>query len=314
MQWMFYDDGASSDCPDRVIKMQSFFGSSRFFAICRFSFLVLTGMIATLGGQPRCEAWHPESQFMVLESAQKPKSFDHSPWDRLLKMYVVRGMVDYDKFAQSSEFNDYLAALGRTDPTSLSRDDELAFWINGYNAYTIRLINSHQERQSIRNINRTLGFVKAYGPWREKLAVVGGHAYGLDEIEQDIIRPKFKEPRIHFALVCAAMGCPPLRSEAYVGERLGAQMDEQGRIFLLESPAKNRVDVATRTVYVSPVFIGFHDYIKDFGGSKAAVAKFIARYYPDGPPKKILESGDFKMVQTEYDWTLNSQENARKKP
>jgi hypothetical protein len=229
-------------------------------------------------------------------------------------LHVKRGIVDYDAFARTSEFSAYLGALGRTDPAALGREDQLAFWINSYNAYTIQLLIAHHERQSIRNINKSFGFVKAYGPWKEKLAIVGGHAYGLDEIEQDIIRPRFHEPRIHFALVCAAMGCPPLRSEAYVGDRLGSQLDEQARIFLLESPAKNRVDVATRTLYVSPVFVSFHDYIKDFGGSNRAVGQFIAHYYPDGPAKRLLETGDFKTIQTEYDWTLNSKENARSKP
>lgn len=286
-------------------------------ALRRISLIVGASIVAMLGevvASPGAALLHPGSELMIQESTQKPKSFDHAVWDGLLKMHVVGGMVDYDRFAQSPEFNKYLASLAHTDPSGLSRNDELAFWINAYNGYTIRLITSHQERQSIRNINQSFGFVKAYGPWKEKLAVVGGHAYGLDEIEQKIIRPRFSEPRIHFALVCAAMGCPPLRSEAYVGERIGAQLDDQGRIFLLESPAKNRVDVSTGTVYVSPVFIGFRDYIKDFGGSKATVGKFIARYYPDGPGKQLLERGDFKMVQTEYDWTLNSQENARKKP
>jgi len=202
-------------------------------------------------------------------------------------------------------------SLASYDPARLPERDQLAFWINAYNAYTIRLINKHGERESIRNINKTFGVVKAYGPWKEKLARVGGRAYGLDEIEQNIIRPRFREPRIHFALVCAAMGCPPLRSEAYVGSRLDEQLDDQARTFLVASPAKNRVDVANRTLHVSPIFISFRDYIQDFGGSQAAVGRFIARYLPDGPGRQLLLSGAFKVVETEYDWTLNSQEKAR---
>lgn len=243
----------------------------------------------------------------------RPSTFDHAPFDMLLHAHVVNGMVAYDAFAASDEFRAYLTSLARTDPTGLARDDQLAFWINAYNAYTIQLINVHHERESIRNINKSFGFVKAYGPWKEKLATVGGHAYGLDEIEQDIIRPRFHEPRIHFALVCAAMGCPPLRSEAYRGDKLGAQLDDQARIFLLESPQKNRVDVSTRTVYLSPIFVGFRDYIKDFGGSERAVGQFIARYYPEVPERHLLESGDFTVKQTNYDWTLNSQGNARRR-
>lgn len=241
-------------------------------------------------------------------------SFDHTLLDALLKAHVANGMVDYDAFARAPEFESYLGALAQADPASLPRDEQLAFWINAYNAYTIRLIASHRERHSIRNINKTLGFVKAYGPWKEKLAVVGAHAYGLDEIEQEIIRPRYHEPRIHFALVCAAMGCPPLRSEAYAGDHLGEQLEAQGRLFLIESPAKNRVDVSKRIVYVSPILVAFRDYIKDFGGTERAVGKFIARYYPEGASKQLLESGDFTMKQTNYDWTLNSQANARKQP
>jgi hypothetical protein len=240
-------------------------------------------------------------------------SFDHAPFDRLLHRYVVDGMVDYDGFQRDTAFGTYLASLAAFDPASLPRADQLAFWIDAYNAYTIELIIRHGERQSIRNIDKSLGFVKAYGPWNEKLARVGGTNYGLNQIEQDIIRKGFHEPRVHFALVCAAMGCPPLRSEAYVGSRLNDQLQDQGHRFLLDSPTKNRVDVATKTVYVSPIFVSFRDYIKDFGGSKRAVGAFIATWYPDGPAKALLESGDYTMVETNYDWTLNSQANARAK-
>jgi hypothetical protein len=232
---------------------------------------------------------------------------DHAAFDRLLRAHVRDGLVDYDAFERSGEFKEYLARLAATDASALGRDEQVALWINAYNAYTIALINKHRERRSIRNINKTLGVVKAYGPWQEKLAVVGGRAYTLDEIEQNILRGQFREPRIHFALVCAAMGCPPLRSEAYVAARLDAQLDEQARIFLLRSPTKNRVDVATRTVHLSPIFVEFRDYIKDFGGSEAAVGKYIARYFPAGPERQLLEGGDFKVVKTRYDWALNKQ-------
>ena len=239
------------------------------------------------------------------------RAFDHSAFDALLRAHVRGGLVDYDAFKSSPEFKGYLDRLAAADPASLGRADQLALWINAYNAYTIQLINKHGERRSIRNINKTLGLVSAYGPWREKLAKVGGRAYGLDEIEQDILRKRYQEPRIHFALVCAAMGCPPLRSEAYTGARLDAQLDDQGRAFVLRSPAKNRVDVATRTVHLSPIFVGFRDYIKDFGGSEASVGRYIARYFPQGPERQLLESGSFTVVKTSYDWTLNSQANGR---
>jgi len=247
----------------------------------------------------------------AAQPAARTAAVDHAAFDQLLRRHVVNGMVDYDAFARSAEFKQYLATLAATNPAALPRDEQLALWMNAYNAYTIQLINKHNERKSIRNINKTFG-IKAYGPWKEKLANVGGRAYGLDEIEQDILRKQFEEPRIHFALVCAAMGCPPLRGEAYVASRLDEQLDDQGRNFLLRSPTKNRVDVAARAVYLSPIFVEFRDYIKDFGGSNPAVGKYVAKYFPAGPERTLLESGAFKVVVTDYDWTLNSQENARR--
>jgi hypothetical protein len=244
-------------------------------------------------------------------AAAQAATFDHSAFDRLLRAHVRDGMVDYDAFGRAPEFGRYQSALATADVAALPRDEQLALWINAYNAYTIRLITKHGERRSIRNVNKTLGFVKAYGPWNEKLAAVGGTAYGLDHIEQDIIRPRFKDARIHFALVCAAMGCPPLRGEAYVGARLSEQLDDQGRVFLLRSPTKNRVDVARKRVHLSPIFVEFRDYMKDFGGSHAAVGRYVARWFPAGPERALLESGDFAVEVTDYDWTLNSQENAR---
>jgi hypothetical protein len=245
--------------------------------------------------------------------AQRPAAaatFDHSAFDRLLRAHVANGLVDYDAFARDTAFDGYLHRLAAFDPAGLPRNEQVAFWINAYNAYTIRLIIQHHERTSIRNIDKTLGFVKADGPWKERLAVVGGVAYGLDDLEQGILRPRYHEPRIHVALVCAAMGCPPLRNEAYTGVRLDEQLDDQARTFLLHSPTKNRVDVATRTVFLSPIFVEFRDYIRDFGGTEASVGRFVAGYYPPGPARDLLLSGDFRVERTEYDWTLNSRANA----
>src|SRR5437660_6331499 len=117
---------------------------------------IAAGVIVVLGTGMGTDA-------MAQEPIARPTSFDHSSFSRLLNLHVKRGMVDYDAFARTSEFSAYLGALGRTDPSALGRDDQLAFWINAYNAYTIQLIIAHHERQSIRNINKSFGFVKAYG-------------------------------------------------------------------------------------------------------------------------------------------------------
>jgi hypothetical protein len=247
----------------------------------------------------------------VAVSPTAAQSVNHETFDRLLRAHVVHGFVDYDGFRNAPEFTGYLQWLARTNPATLSRTDQLAFWINAYNAYTIQLINVKNERESIRNINKSLGLLRLKGPWSEPLAIVNGRAMTLDDIEQRTIRPTYREPRIHLALVCAAIGCPPLRSEAYVGARLDAQLDDQASTFLTRTPSKNRVDVATRTVYRSPVF-SFLDYMNDFGGSEAAVGRFIARYHPEGPARALLLSGEYRTVKTTYDWSLNSQANARR--
>jgi hypothetical protein len=228
-------------------------------------------------------------------------AFDHSAFDALLRAHVSGGAVDYDAFQGNAAFAAYLEALARADPAALPRAERLAFWINAYNAYTIQLVNAHGERQSIRNIGKTLG-VTLKSPWKEEMARVAGKTYSLDDVEHQIIRPQFREPRIHFALVCAARGCPPLRAEAYTGARLEAQLDDQARLFLTASPDKNRVDTASRTVHLSPILEWYAD---DFGGTKVALGRYLARFFPKGPAQELLQSGDFELKHTDYDWSLN---------
>jgi hypothetical protein len=226
-------------------------------------------------------------------------SFDHSAFDRLLTAHVVDGRVDYDAFARAPAFPAYLDQLARARPDALPPREQLAFWINAYNAYTILLVNAHGERVSIRNIGKTLGVIEAPGPWKEEIVRAGGRSMSLDHVEHEIIRKRFREPRIHFALVCAARSCPPLRPEAYTGARLDAQLDDQARIFIGRSPHSNRVDVERATVHLSPVFVWFKD---DFGPD---LGRFLAAYFPPGPQRALLESGKFKVVETPYDWSLN---------
>ncbi len=234
--------------------------------------------------------------------------FDHSTFDALLRKHVVQGMVDYDAFEASRDFGTYLDALAMAKPAALDEQERLAYWINVYNAYTIQLINTHGERKSIRNINRTLGFA-AKGPWHERLVRAGGKVYHLDNVEHDIVRKQWNEPRIHFALVCAAMSCPPLRGEAYTGPTLESQLADQARVFLLASPEKNRVDAKAGKVHASPIYASY--YRDDFGGNDAAIGRYLAQFHPEGAERQLLLSGKFDLVETGYDWTLNSQEQAK---
>lgn len=249
--------------------------------------------------------WLPVVALMAVASAGAPvgvqaQAADHAPFDAMLRTYVTDGMVDYDAFQRDPRFAAYLRTLDRTDAAALSTPDRLAFWINVYNAYTIELINSRKERGSIRNINKRFG-ITFKSPWAEPLVRAGGRVLTLDDVEHRIVRPEFKDPRIHVALVCAAIGCPTLRSEAYTGARLDAQLDDQARQFLSQRE-KNRVDPATRTVHGSPIFTWYRE---DFGGDLPGVGAFWARYLPAGPARELLRSGDFRWQDTDYDWSLN---------
>ena len=248
---------------------------------------------------------------MALAATTAVPAFDHSAFDTLLREHVEDGLVDYDAFARSPELPRYLDQLATADLDGLSEPERLAFWINVYNAYTIQQINVHEERDSIRNINKTLGLLALKGPWSEKMVRVAGRTLSLDDVEHEIVRKEFDEPRIHFALVCAARGCPPLRSEAYTGAQLEEQLEEQTRAFLLHSPEKNRVDVAERVLWVSPILVWYKD---DFGGTDAALGQFLARYWPEGPARDLAASGRFRLRKTPYDWTLNSLEKGRARP
>lgn len=241
---------------------------------------------------------------MLTNAAWLPAqaTFDHGRLDRLLAAHVTEGRVDYAAFAASRDFTGYLGALSAFDPTRLERDERLAFWINAYNAFTIELINRNQERRSIRKISR---------PWGVGFIRIGGRTLSLDDIEHEIIRKEFREPRIHFALVCAAKGCPPLRREAYTGALLERQLDDQAMTFLTRTPTKNRVDVARGTAWLSPIF-RFRDYERDFGGSREAIGRFVAGYFRRAGLRaeaELLEGGRFALKYTDYDWSLNGTDN-----
>ena len=237
---------------------------------------------------------------LLAGQASWAQAFDHSLFDGLLRRHTSRGLVDYDAFAGAPEFAQYLAQLGRSSPDKLSRGEQVAYWINAYNAWTIDLVNRHHERASIQNIRNALG----HSPWQEPFVKAGGRSYTLDQVEHEMLRKRFPEPRIHFAVVCAAVSCAPLRAEAYTGARLELQLEEQARNYLLGRTKGSRVDVANGVVYVSKIFTWYRD---DFGGTDASIGQFIARYYPDGPEKHILQGGRFRLVELEYDWSLNRQ-------
>lgn len=221
----------------------------------------------------------------------------HRGWGELLQHHVESGVVDYQGFKKDEQqLDSYLALLDQTDPDSLSAGDQLAYFINGYNSYTIKLILDNfkdgQPPGSIRNIGGLFA-----NPWKITFVKLGGQTYSLDNVEHDIIRPRFNEPRIHFAVNCASKSCPPLLSEPYEGSRLDEQLENATRGFLADSE-HNRVD--GDTLYVSSIFKWYGEDFQD------DPASFVLSHADGELRERINQLGpDIRVKYLDYDWSLN---------
>ena len=243
-------------------------------------------------------------------------AFDHSypQYDTLLKRFVSAGRVDYQGLkadpAVLNAFMDRTAAVPEAQLNAWTETERLTFLINLYNAATLKLIIDHYPLESIKDIGN---FFK--GPWDQPVVRLFGEAITLDNVEHDIIRKQYSEARIHVALVCAAKGCPPLRSEAYAPARLDRQLDDQSRVFL-RSPEGLRIDREKNTVYVSSIFKWYgEDFVAGYtpesgfdqlGRTEQAVAHFCSRYLPPSQ-SEFLKAGRYDMKYLDYDWSLNEQ-------
>jgi len=221
----------------------------------------------------------------------------HQAWTGLLGRFVSDGAVDYVGFKQAeSELDRYLDTLADTDPGQLPEADQLAFYINAYNAYTVKLILQHFKDggppESIRKIG---GLFKK--PWDIEFAVLGGETYSLDMIEHGIIRPRFKEPRIHFAVNCASKSCPKLITEAYEADTLDAQLESSTRAFLEDSNYNYFQD---NVLHVSSIFKW---YKEDF--SAGPVAFFLAHVGGDLKASLQDAADTIRVRYVDYDWSLN---------
>lgn len=229
----------------------------------------------------------------------------HSLWDKVLKDYTVRqGKQVYFKYKKlqkdSSPLDKYLTqleALSEKEFTTFSQDQKLAFWLNAYNAYTIKLILDNYPLKSIKDINFSwLKFANndwfTFGPWGKKFFKLFGKDMNLDNIEHDNIRKKFKEPRIHFAVNCASMGCPSLHQEAFVGAKLDTQLEMAAMNFLTN---KKKNYLKDGTLYVSKIFKW---YGTDFDEKHGTCIEYVIKTLK-------LPAKNYKVGLTEYDWKLN---------
>lgn len=272
---------------------------------------LLIGAIAVLAGcasPPPAQNESQTAQASVVSSA--PLSYEG--YETVLRTYVnADGLVDYAALqANPQVLKNFIAQLGAVSPDTYaawSENEKIAFLINAYNAITLEsIIDQNPLKGSIKDI---------FGVWNFNKHTVMGRSLTLDNIEHDILRKDFQEPRIHVALVCAAISCPPLRQDPYTGENLNEQLDDQVRKWI-SSPNGLKIDRTQNRVAISSIFDWFgEDWQTQYaiegkftGSAKERAALNFISNYVDSENKEYLEQGDYKLNYLNYDWSLNRQQ------
>jgi hypothetical protein len=232
-------------------------------------------------------------------------AFEHSPWDALLKKHVV--VLDGGKASQlrypgmasdRTVLKGYLDSLSRVDESEFngwSAREQMAFLINAYNAFTVeKILARYPDIRSIWDFGRLFG-----NPFKDEFFVLLGHKRSLDWIEHEKLRKSYREPRIHYAVNCAAVGCPMLREEAYVASRLNAQLEEQARRFLSD---RTRNRLREGRLEVSKIFDWFK---QDFEPREAYFARYASLLADHPRERDAISGGKIVLRFLDYDWSLN---------
>lgn len=238
-----------------------------------------------------------------------PKSWfivDHQAWDTLLKRFVKPSpdginRVDYAAFKAGGhkELKLYIRSLEIIDPAALDRKEQFAFLANLYNAKTIDIVLDHYPVASIKDISLGGGLFAALtgGPWKAKVLTLGGVSLSLDDIEHGMLRPVFKDPRVHYAVNCASIGCPNLQDAAFTGAALDAQLDAAARDYVNNARGAS---IADGMLIVSSIYSWFK---ADFGNSDEGVIRHLRTYA--APPKATELKAISSISSHTYDWRLN---------
>ena len=261
--------------------------------------LVLLVALTAASAAPRAELWKRWAAHAPDSSA----TVDHSAWNRFVASYVVLdpgGISRLPYAAVTSEdraaLDDYLRRLSAVRISEHRRDEQFAFWVNLYNALTVQVTLEHYPVASIRDIRISPGLFSS-GPWGKKLIGVEGEALSLDDIEHRILRPIWRDPRIHYAVNCASLGCPNLMNEAFTARNTSTLLDRGARAYVNHVRGA-RVDEGR--LVVSSIYEWFKD---DFGGSDRAVIEHL-RSYADPRLAQDLMAVD-RISDDNYDWSLN---------
>ncbi|MEM9723994.1 MAG: DUF547 domain-containing protein [Pseudomonadota bacterium] len=248
----------------------------------------------------------PASVLWDRWTAHDPNSatqVDHSGWDRILKQYVSMRtdgvtVVDYDRLKTDDRgaLDAYVAQLEATPVSALNRDEQFAYWVNFYNALTVKVIVDNYPTDSIRDVDISPGFF-ADGPWGAPLVTVEGEPLTLDDMEHRILRPIWNDPRIHYAVNCAAVSCPNLQPEAYTAANRETLLNNGARAYVNDPRG---VVLEQGQLRVSSIYDWFEE---DFGGSDAGVIAHIQQFA--GPELQRRLRGVRRIAGDDYDWSLN---------
>jgi hypothetical protein len=263
-------------------------------------------LLATAGIASFQALFAPSADLWARWQAHVPaatRSLDHSAWDRLLATYVIHGEDGINRFAyrrvsqaDRAALDAYIATLAATAIDRYDRAEQRAYWINLYNALTVRVVLDHYPVATILDIDISPGLF-AKGPWDRKLATIEGEAVSLNDIEHRILRPIWRDPRLHYALNCASLGCPNLAPAAYTAANSEAMLDAGARAYV-NHPRGARIDGGRLTV--SSLYAWYQE---DFGGNDAGIIAHLKRYA--APPLAAALAGIDTIADHDYDWSLN---------
>ena len=241
------------------------------------------------------------SAIWTKHNATNNRAIDHSSWNRLLGKYVrkdVSGLnrIAYSKVTQvdKAALDVYIVSLSKIEISKRSRTVQKAFWINLYNAVTVDLILDNYPVRSIRDIKSGLISI---GPWGKELVAVESRDLTLDNIEHNILRPIWKDPRIHYAVNCASVGCPNLHTKAFTGKNTEKFLNQLARDYI-NNP--RGLSIKNGRITVSKIYKWF---AYDFGNSEAEILKHFAQYA--SPERRAALERIGRISKSKYDWSLN---------
>lgn len=247
---------------------------------------------------------------LAWSAMAEPFDHNHTAWTAILKAHVstvgpistVNYMALKSEVGALNAYTTTLLAVPRAEFDKFTESQKLAFLINLYNALTVKLVVDHYPTKSIKNLGSRSFANPTASPWKTKFFKLFGEDRHLDAIEHEMIRKWFNEPRIHFAVVCASVGCPALRNEAFVSEKLELQLSEAALVFLSDR-SRNRIDVEAKKLEISAIFKWYGgDFVKKYGSLESFLAEGLTK---DVKVQKSIRAKEFSVSYLDYDWSLN---------